>query len=72
MSLRDQLIRNFNEAEFEAHTRGGRYEGARYAGLAGPHTPGSAARKLGAGIASCRRAKSPAPTTSTMRRKRCS
>lgn len=50
MSLRDRLIRNFNEVEFESHTRGGRYEGARYAGLAGPNTPGTAARKLGAGI----------------------
>jgi uncharacterized cupin superfamily protein len=48
--LRAKLIRNFNEVEFEAHTREPAYVGSRYAGLVGPREAGTAARKLGAAI----------------------
>jgi len=47
-SLRDQLIRNFNEIELETSTRAPLYEGTRSGGVAGPRE-GTVAKKLGAG-----------------------
>ncbi len=47
-SLRDQLIRNFNDIELETSTRAPLYEGTRSGGVAGPRE-GTVAKKLGAG-----------------------
>jgi uncharacterized cupin superfamily protein len=49
MSLRDRLIRNFNEAELKPATRAPLYDGARSGGVIGPDIDGVAARKLGCG-----------------------
>jgi uncharacterized cupin superfamily protein len=48
--LRARLIRNFDEVRLEADSREPLYAGSRYAPLVGPREPGTAARKLGAGI----------------------
>ncbi len=48
-SLRDQLIRNFNDIELETSTRAPLYDGTRSGGVAGPRE-GTVAKKLGAGF----------------------
>ena len=48
-SLRDRLIRNFNEITLETSTRAPLYDGTRSGGVAGPRD-GTAAMKLGAGF----------------------
>lgn len=48
-SLRDKLIRNFNEIDLRTMTRAPHYEGVRSGALAGERA-GTAARKLGASI----------------------
>lgn len=48
-SLRDRLIRNFNEVALETSTRAPLYDGARSGGVAGPRQ-GTVAQKLGAGF----------------------
>ena len=48
-SLRDRLIRNFNEITLETSTRTPLYDGTRSGGVAGPRE-GTVAQKLGAGF----------------------
>jgi uncharacterized cupin superfamily protein len=48
-SLREKLIRNFNEIELEESTRAPMYDGSRSGSVAGQRV-GTAARKLGAGV----------------------
>jgi uncharacterized cupin superfamily protein len=48
-SLREKLIRNFNEIALEASTRAPLYDGARSGGVAGARL-GTVAQKLGAGF----------------------
>ena len=48
-TLRERLIRNFNEVPLESSTRAPLYDGGRSGGVQGPRQ-GTAARKLGAGI----------------------
>jgi uncharacterized cupin superfamily protein len=48
-SLREKLIRNFNEIEFEESTRAPLYDGSRSGSVVGQRV-GTAARKLGAGV----------------------
>jgi len=47
-SLREKLIRNFNEIELKVSDRAPLYDGAASGGVAGPRT-GTIAKKLGAG-----------------------
>ena len=48
-TLRERLIRNFNDVPLESSTRAPLYDGGRSGGVQGPRQ-GTAARKLGAGI----------------------
>ena len=48
-SLREKLIRNFNEIELEESTRAPLYDGSRSGSVAGPRA-GTVAQKLGAGV----------------------
>ena len=48
-TLRERLIRNFNDVPLESSTRAPLYDGGRSGGVQGPRH-GTAARKLGAGI----------------------
>ena len=48
-SLRDKLIRNFNEVGLETSARAPVYDGTRSGGVAGPRA-GTVAQKLGAGF----------------------
>ncbi len=48
-SLRDKLIRNFNDVELETSARAPVYDGTRSGGVAGPRE-GMVAQKLGAGF----------------------
>jgi uncharacterized cupin superfamily protein len=48
-SLREKLIRNFNEIELEESTRAPLYDGSRSGSVAGQRV-GTVARKLGAGV----------------------
>ena len=48
-SLREKLIRNFNEITLETSTRAPLYDGVRSGGVAGPRD-GTVAKKLGAGF----------------------
>ncbi len=48
-SLREKLIRNFNEIELDESTRAPLYDGSRSGSVAGPRV-GTVARKLGAGV----------------------
>lgn len=48
-SLRDKLIRNFNDIELKAAEKRELYEGGRFGSVAGPRA-GTVARKLGAGF----------------------
>jgi uncharacterized cupin superfamily protein len=49
MSLRETLIRNFDEAPLEASTRAPLYDGSRSAGVIGPRQ-GLPGRKIGCGV----------------------
>jgi uncharacterized cupin superfamily protein len=49
ISLREKLIRNFNEIELKSSTRAPLYDGSKSGGVAGPRE-GTLAKKLGAGF----------------------
>jgi len=58
-SLRDKLIRNFNDVELETSARAPVYDGTRSGSVAGPRE-GTVAQKLGAGFDIVPRASAPA------------